>query len=165
MKLIGEWKKVLESDLEYIISELIETVSSPTLIVLTGPVGAGKTTFAKAFEKYLSKDVKGDESNKDKIVSPTYSIVNDVGPLIHADFYRIKDNDELLHLELPLYTEGKDYFLVEWGKDYINFLSNELGDCFEFYEIVIELNDDSNKSSQENFAIQTRNYFLSKLDT
>ena len=43
------------------------------------------------------------------IFSPTYSIVNENRDP-PTDFYRIESSEEILHLELPLYAENKNYF-------------------------------------------------------
>ena len=47
-----------------------------------------------------------------------------------------------MHLELPLYLEGKDYFLVEWGKRFLTRLSLEVPEEFNFYELNVEIVSD-----------------------
>ena len=49
MSLVRAWKKVLESDLANIALEMKEVIEPPSVIILDGPVGAGKTTFTKIF--------------------------------------------------------------------------------------------------------------------
>ena len=136
MKNIRAWKKVYLNDLEYIVSELKEVANRPCCLILSGEVGVGKTTFVQKF-------VPGS-----KITSPSYSLINEIGALAHADFYRLKDESELIEMELGLYLEDKDYFLVEWGKDHINLLRKEVPDEFIFYELVIGLNDKTDESEQ-----------------
>ena len=97
MSVIRSWKKVLESDLANIATELKEVVQPPCVIILDGPVGAGKTTFTRAF------------LDKASATSPTYSIINEVDNIVHADLYRIEKKEELIHLEIPMYLEEKDY--------------------------------------------------------
>ena len=46
-KLVKEWKKVLESDYQYVVNEIKGEVEGPSVIFLEGPVGIGKTTFAR----------------------------------------------------------------------------------------------------------------------
>lgn len=144
------WKKVYQSDLENIASEMKETVKKPAVIILSGPVGAGKTTFTK---KFVGGKV-------DKMSSPTYSIVNESGNVAHADFYRLEDPEEIIHLELSLYLENKDFFLVEWGKKFIKDITRHAGVDFLYYELVIEINE----SSSPEVDIPSRNFLLYRLD-
>jgi len=149
---LREWKKTLETDLESIIYELKDFIDTPAVIILSGDVGVGKTTFTKVFVK----QVVGDKL----AFSPTYSIVNELGNLVHADFYRLKDAGEIVHLELSMYLEDKDYFLVEWGKPYLKEIIAETSDDFNIYEIQFEMNE-----VKEGIESQTRNLKLIHLNT
>jgi tRNA threonylcarbamoyladenosine biosynthesis protein TsaE len=140
MNLVRAWKKVVESDLSNIAIELKEVVQPPCVIILDGPVGAGKTTFTRIFV--------ADGST----TSPTYSIINEVDNIVHADLYRIEKKEDLLHLEIPMYLDEKDYFLIEWGMPYINELQRIINDDFKFYLLKIEINEN-----------QSRNFLLSKI--
>lgn len=140
------WKKVFLSDLKYIVNEMKDTLERPTCLVLTGDVGAGKTSFCKIF----TENLEGGET-----LSPTYAIVSESRRIVHADFYRLEEADEMCHLELGLYSEDKDFFLVEWGKKYLAELKKELS-RYHFYELKIEVNEDSPQSS--------RNYYLCTLE-
>ena len=140
MTIVRTWKKVLESDLANMAVEMKEVVEPPSVIILDGPVGAGKTTFTKIF-----LDRKGTSS-------PTYSIINEVDNLLHADLYRIEKKEELIHLEIPMYLEEKDYFLIEWGMPYLHQLLRFIGDEFKYYQLKIEINENN-----------SRNFLLTKL--
>lgn len=142
MSEIRTWKKAYISDLSNICTELKEVVEPASVIILDGPVGAGKTTFTKIF--------LGEEKASS---SPTYSIVNEVDNMLHADLYRIEKKEDLLHLELPMYMEEKDYFLVEWGMPYQRELMRIIGDEFKYYKLEIQINDND-----------SRNFILKKLD-
>ncbi len=131
--ILREWKKTLESDLESIIYELKDFLETPAVIILSGNVGVGKTTFTKAFIKQMVGDKLA--------FSPTYSIVNELGDLVHADFYRLKSAEEIVHLELSMYLEDKDFFIVEWGKPYLREILAETSDDFKVYEIEFEMNE------------------------
>lgn len=146
MKEIQVWKKVFENDLDYIMAEMRDLIEKPAVVILSGPVGTGKTTFIKRFTK------------DNKIASPTYSIVNETKDCAHADFYRLKSRDELIHLELSLYMEGKEYFFIEWGRPYLSDIEKELGDEPHYYELVIEINDGPKKGDSA-----SRNYHLLSL--
>lgn len=135
-------KKALISDLGYVADELREHVETPAVVILTGPMGAGKTSLVKAFCPTLN------------ISSPSYSVVNELGDVAHLDLCRLKGPDELATLELHLYSEGKKYFFVEWGIDYAYSLWKILGEHFTYYELVIEVNKDGNGNPT------SRNYSL-----
>jgi len=139
------WKKVSESDLDYIASELKTVLDKPSVIILSGEVGAGKTTFTKRFA--LDGGVH----------SPSYSLINEVGEVAHADFYRIEDPNELIHLEMSLYLENKEYFMIEWGLPFVHQLRKEIDERFGFFELHLNVNSESDKVSSE---IPTRNFTL-----
>lgn len=140
MSAIRTWKKVLESDLANIVTELKEVVQPPCVIILDGLVGSGKTTFTRAFLE------------REEAPSPTYSLINEIDNIIHADFFRVEKKEELVHLEIQMYLEEKDYFLIEWGMPYLHELQRIIGDDFKFYQLKIEINEQ-----------KTRNFTLSKL--
>ena len=150
--ILREWKKTLESDLESIIYELKDFLETPAIIILSGDVGVGKTTFTKKFIKQMVGDKLA--------FSPTYSIINELGDVVHADFYRLQEAEEIVHLELSMYLEDKEYFLVEWGKPYLREILAEASDDFKVYEIEFEMNE---TKSQEEAA--SRNLKLISLNT
>ena len=126
------WKKVSEPDLASLASELKSILKNPSVIILSGEVGVGKTTFTKEFI--------GDSGD---VHSPSYSLINEVGSFAHADFYRIEDSEELIHLEISLYLEGKEFFIVEWGLSYLTQLRKEVDDRFDFFELHLDINHDA----------------------
>ena len=81
------------------------------LVVLTGPLGAGKTTLAQGLGRSLG--VPG------AVRSPTYTLVDvhEGGrvPLVHMDAWRLGDSDEVEGLGLDEAPAGT-VFLVEWGE-------------------------------------------------
>lgn len=139
---LSEWKKVLESDLEYLAIEIKETVGDRALIILDGEVGAGKTTFVKEF-------LKGEATQ-----SPSYNILTETRSALHADFYRIEKTEEIMYLELELYLSEKKYFLVEWGKKFIHTLSREVPEAFDFYFLEIKMHENP----------EFRNFKLSEIE-
>ncbi len=148
LKEIRTWKKVYESDLPYIAYELKEAVETPALVMIEGPLGAGKTTFSKVF------------IDNDETFSPTYSVLSDTKDILHADFYRIKDREEIIHLEIPLYLEGKNYFLVEWGRQHLKGIDKELPEEFNIYDLSIDINS---QDVERNSSIPSRNFTLSEV--
>ncbi|SFW59486.1 tRNA (adenosine(37)-N6)-threonylcarbamoyltransferase complex ATPase subunit type 1 TsaE [Luteibacter sp. UNCMF366Tsu5.1] len=77
---------------------------------LYGDLGAGKTTFARAFLRALGVG--------ERVKSPTYSLIEgyDVGErrAFHLDLYRIADPGELEWLGLDSLAEPGAIVLVEW---------------------------------------------------
>jgi tRNA threonylcarbamoyladenosine biosynthesis protein TsaE len=142
---VRSWKKVFESDLSYIVYEMKDILKTPCLVILEGTLGAGKTTFTKEFVD------EGETS------SPSYSIVSETKDVLHADFYRIKSREEIIHLELPLYLEGKNYFFAEWGAKHLESINKELPDDFSIYHLEITINE--KHDSQD---IESRNFVLSE---
>ncbi len=140
---IKEWKKAKVGDYAYVVQEIKSESEVPSIIFLEGKVGAGKTTFTKHF---IGEDVQ----------SPTYSIINEYDDTVHADFYRIKDSNELYELELGMYLDDKDFFLAEWGYKYINQLfSSHVPEQFHYY--LLEINQSGSKEDE-------RDLVFSKID-
>ena len=124
-KLVREWKKVFKTDLPYIVYELKELSKPPALVMLEGPVGAGKTTFVQHF------------IGENGVVSPTYNVISEFKQIIHADFYRLEKQEEVLQLEIPHYTDDKHWFFVEWGEKFARRLLRELPESWTPYILEI----------------------------
>lgn len=81
------------------------------VVALTGGLGAGKTTLARAILAALG--------HEGEVPSPTFTIIEtyDSPPLrlaaVHADFYRLEDPAELAEIGLDDYREGA-VLLAEW---------------------------------------------------
>ena len=81
------------------------------VVLLSGDLGAGKTTLARAMLK--ARGLAGEAP------SPTFAIVQPYAPpevdlpIAHVDLYRIEDSDELIELGLDDYRyDGA--LLIEW---------------------------------------------------
>ncbi|WP_115283587.1 tRNA (adenosine(37)-N6)-threonylcarbamoyltransferase complex ATPase subunit type 1 TsaE [Streptococcus dysgalactiae subsp. equisimilis] len=84
-------------------------LSAGHVIVLTGVLGAGKTTLTKGIAKGLGID--------QMIKSPTYTIVREYEgrlPLYHLDVYRIGDDPDSIDLDDFLFGNGVT--VIEWGE-------------------------------------------------
>jgi tRNA threonylcarbamoyl adenosine modification protein YjeE len=82
------------------------------VVTLSGDLGAGKTTFARALIRYLA----GDEAIE--VPSPTYTLLQNYDlprlPLVHADLYRLAGAAELTELGLDDLLD-KTVVLIEWA--------------------------------------------------
>ena len=136
-KILKRWKKVLAADLKSVACELKACLLPPAVIILKGEVGAGKTTLVQNFIQVLYPKMPG------LAISPSYSLIHEMGGVVHADFYRLEEGEDIVHLELPLYLEKKDYCFVEWGEKFLSTLQRECGDDFSYYKLHIEETEDA----------------------
>ena len=89
------------------------------LVLLIGPLGAGKTTLAQGIGEGLG--ISG-------VVSPTFVIARvHTGarlPLVHVDAYRLSTIDEVNDLDLDASLD-ESVTLVEWGEGLVEGLSDD----------------------------------------
>ena|SRR5690554_1083627 len=81
-----------------------------TVLVLAGPLGAGKTSFVQGLARGLG--ITG------VVNSPTFTIVKEYRgrlPLFHFDLYRLDDPEELWELGLDEYLASGGVCALEWG--------------------------------------------------
>lgn len=105
-------------DLPEIAKKIITSVKSKTLLFY-GEMGVGKTTLIKEICKQLNVN--------DTITSPTFSLVNEyhttkLEKVFHFDFYRIKDENEVLDIGIEDYFYSKNWCLIEWPENIENLL-------------------------------------------
>ncbi|MBX7495866.1 tRNA (adenosine(37)-N6)-threonylcarbamoyltransferase complex ATPase subunit type 1 TsaE [Qipengyuania sp. 6B39] len=91
------------------------------VVALTGDLGTGKTTLARAIIAALG--------HAGEVPSPTYTIIETYDglrlPLVHADFYRLEDPSEVEELGLDDYRE-EAVLLAEWP-DHAGGFAHEAG--------------------------------------
>ncbi len=98
-----------EEELVAIGQSIGEKLVAGDVLVLTGDLGAGKTTLTKGLAKGLEIT--------QMIKSPTYTIVREYEgrlPLYHLDVYRIGDDPDSIDLDDFLYGDGVT--VIEWGE-------------------------------------------------
>ena len=91
--------------------KLGQLLQQPTLILLQGDLGAGKTVFARGIARGLGVDPEI------PITSPTFTLMNHYHArldLYHFDLYRLSEPDELIELGFDEYAYGSGIALIEW---------------------------------------------------
>ena len=96
------------------------------LLVLTGPLGAGKTTLTRGLGAGLQ--VRGQVASPTFVLARTHPTASGV-PLVHVDAYRLGGADELDDLDLDY--EGS-VVVVEWGAGLLD------GVAESWLDVVIE---------------------------
>jgi tRNA threonylcarbamoyladenosine biosynthesis protein TsaE len=89
-------------------------------VVLTGELGAGKTTFAQGVARGLGID--------EPVSSPTFTLVKEYSGILdvaHVDVYRLERIQEVVDLGLDELGSGEDVLLVEWGDTIEELLPDE----------------------------------------
>ncbi|MFM5916209.1 MAG: tRNA (adenosine(37)-N6)-threonylcarbamoyltransferase complex ATPase subunit type 1 TsaE [Novosphingobium sp.] len=95
-------------------ARIAEQLRPGDVVALTGGLGAGKTTLARAIIEALGQ--------RGEVPSPTFTILETYDapplrlPLVHADFYRLKDPGEVEELGLDDYREG-GALIAEWPEN------------------------------------------------
>lgn len=94
------------------------SLETPAVIYLRGELGAGKTTFARAYVHSLGFS--------GYVKSPSYGLLEtyDAGgqKILHLDLYRIEDPEELEYLAIRDLYDHESVLLVEWpdrGKNHL----------------------------------------------
>jgi N-acetylmuramate 1-kinase len=94
-----------------LMADLALLISAGDVITLSGDLGAGKTSAARAMIRYLAGD---DEL---EVPSPTFTLAQSYElpsfPLVHADLYRITDPSEMEEIGLSPLPDGT-VMLMEW---------------------------------------------------
>ncbi len=90
---------------------LLKSAQNLRIWLFYGDLGAGKTTLIKAICKQLGV-------SETVLSSPTFSIINEYrgkdSLVYHFDFYRMRNETEILDLGLEEYFESNAYCFVEW---------------------------------------------------
>jgi len=95
---------------------LASQLMPPKLVVLTGDLGAGKTTLIKGIAEGFHA------AGQDDVTSPTFTLVHEYrGPdvnVYHVDLYRVDTQRELETLALDDLIDDRSVMLIEWGEKF-----------------------------------------------
>lgn len=106
------WKQDVpnETAVRELAARFARHLETPMVIYLKGDLGAGKTTFARAYIHALGYE--------GYVKSPSYGLLETyrVGAVsvLHLDLYRIEDPEELEYLAIRDQFDERTVLLVEW---------------------------------------------------
>ncbi|MBR0510329.1 MAG: tRNA (adenosine(37)-N6)-threonylcarbamoyltransferase complex ATPase subunit type 1 TsaE [Clostridia bacterium] len=107
-----------EAETGRIAQEICKKIPSGSLVLFTGDMGAGKTTFMRgALQAY---------GNDAFVSSPTFALVNDYGGdphIYHFDMYRVDSVEDLFSTGFFDYLGADSILFVEWSENIRSFLS------------------------------------------
>ena len=101
-------------------TRLARLLRAGDLVMLSGGLGAGKTTLAQGIGAALQ--VRGRVSSPTFIIARVHPALSDGPDLIHVDAYRITSLEEIDALDLDSSLE-RAVTLVEWGEEKVEALS------------------------------------------
>ncbi len=101
-------------------AKLLELLEPPVLLVLTGTLGAGKTTLVKGLAEAMQA------ANPDEVTSPTFTLIHEYDGerngkpvlLYHLDLYRLENERQVENLGIDELLEEDAIVLVEWGEKF-----------------------------------------------
>jgi tRNA threonylcarbamoyladenosine biosynthesis protein TsaE len=109
----GELDLPRVEDIDNFANKFASDLQLPLVIWLAGDLGAGKTTFARAFIHALGY--------QGRVKSPTYGLLEQYQlaslQVLHMDLYRISDPGELEFLGLADLLDENTIVLIEWPEN------------------------------------------------
>ena len=137
-------------EMEQLGSKLAGLLKPGDLVLLAGPLGAGKTTLTRGIGKGLKAE--GTIQSPTFVLARTHRIPN--GKLVHVDAYRLSSAVELDDLDIDF---ENSIVIVEWARDYLdgyseNFLTVEIDRTSEDDERVVTLSPTGNRWKEASLA-------------
>ncbi len=102
--------------------ELARRLPSRAAVILTGDLGAGKTTLIKG----IAAERAG--VDLDEVSSPTFTLIHEYGEpvaVFHIDLYRLDTDVEVLGLGLEELFDRNALVLIEWGERFVHLLPRD----------------------------------------
>ncbi len=123
--------------------KLAKSFRSGDLVLLTGLLGAGKTTLSRGIGEGL--EAIGTVSSPTFVIARTHRLQNNDTVLVHVDAYRLGSAAELDDLDIDF---PNSITLVEWGKGLTEGLAQDW--------LEIEIDRDHTRDSETGVATEAR---------
>ena len=101
--------------------KLAAVLRAGDVIVLDGPLGAGKTTFTQGLAQGLG--VSGAVTSPTFVVARMHKSLADGPALVHVDAYRLSGADDIDNLDFDQY--GPHVLVMEWGSPFVQFVTDD----------------------------------------
>jgi tRNA threonylcarbamoyladenosine biosynthesis protein TsaE len=109
----GEIRVPTDAEMRDLGRRLAKVLRAGDLVILAGPLGAGKTTLVQGIGEGLG--VRGPVTSPTFVIARVHPVVSGSGPaLVHADAYRLGSIVELDDLDLDTGAAAA-VTVVEWG--------------------------------------------------
>lgn len=137
-------------EMEQLGSKLAGLLKPGDLVLLAGPLGAGKTTLTRGIGKGLKAE--GTIQSPTFVLARTHRIPS--GKLVHVDAYRLSSAVELDDLDIDF---ENSIVIVEWARDFLdgyseNFLTVEIDRTSEDDARVVTLSPTGNRWKEASLA-------------
>lgn len=111
------------SDMEQFGERVGRMLRPGDLVVLTGPLGAGKTTLTRGIAAGLG--VRGPVQSPTFVIARTHPSLVGGAPLVHVDAYRLGSAAELEDLDIDF---DDSVVVVEWGRGLVDKIADSWWD-------------------------------------
>ncbi len=120
----GSWTTDIATadDMRRLGRQLAEHLRAGDVVLLRGPLGAGKTTLVQGIGDGLH--VRGPITSPTFVLARVHPSLSDGPPLVHVDAYRLEDWDDLETLDLEA-TLDEAVTVVEWGEGLVEGLADD----------------------------------------
>lgn len=127
MSIAGRHEIATSDAMEQLGHKVGAVLSAGDVVILTGPLGAGKTTFTRGLGEALG--VRGPVQSPTFVIARTHPSLVGGPALVHMDAYRLGSAAEVDDLDIDV---ARSVVVVEWGRG----MAEELAD--EWWDIEIE---------------------------
>jgi tRNA threonylcarbamoyladenosine biosynthesis protein TsaE len=120
--------------------DLASQLQPPKLVLLSGDLGAGKTTLVKGIVEGFKA------ASREDVTSPTFTLIHEyhspTAEIYHIDLYRVDTQRELETLGIDDLFSPRSVVIIEWGEKFERFRKER------DVEIAIERTDEEKRRIQ-----------------